>query len=163
MKTLRMLAMLALVGALSPACSGDDDDDSSPAATAGAAGAATDGAAGAEGAATQEPFELIGKYDDDFGGEQIITASDWNGDAIVAYDNDANVVYTQFADDAMFNAGKFAKTVYTEPEDGAFYFCMVEYSLATLEEALESQTSADASDPEQAGCGGFPWTKATPQ
>ncbi|HYP90167.1 MAG TPA: hypothetical protein VEQ59_18480, partial [Polyangiaceae bacterium] len=101
-------------------------------------------------------------YDDNFGGEQIITYSDWNGSAIVGYDNEQNVVYTQFPDDDMYNASKFAKTVYTQPKDGSFYFCMVEFSLDTLADAEASDTTADDSDPESSGCGGeFPWTKAT--
>jgi hypothetical protein len=97
-------------------------------------------------------------------GEQIITADDWNGAAIVGYDNDSNVVYTQLPDDDMFNPNKFTKTVYTEPEDGSFYFCQVEFSLDTLAEAKASDATADDSEPDEGGCGGmFPWTKATPK
>lgn len=133
MKTLRFAAMLALLAATS-ACSGDAEDT----------------------------LEIIGRYEDNFGGEQIITAQAWNGSAIVGYDNDKNVVYTQFPDDDLFNPSKFTKTVYTEPRAGSFYFCMVEYSLDTLAEARSSDADADASDPETSGCGGeFPWTKAT--
>ena len=138
MKTLRFGAMLALVAVTSLGCSGDPEGS------------------------TPRPLEIIGEYDDNFGGEQIITDADWNGSAIVGYDNDQNVVYTQNPADAMFNAEKFTKTVYTEPKSGSFYFCMVEFSLDTLAEAKASEKTADDSDL-AAGCGdsGFAWTLAT--
>lgn len=168
MKTLRFAAMLALVASTTFACSGDDDDSPKD-GSAGSAGTsangsagADDGSAGADGApSTSAPFELVGEYEDNFGGEQIITETDWNGSAIVGYDNDKNVVYTQFPEDDMYSPSKFAKTVYTEPNDGSFYFCMVEFSLDTLAEAEASEASADDSDPETKGCGDFSWTKAT--
>jgi hypothetical protein len=106
-------------------------------------------------------FELIGEYDDNFDGEQIITADKWNDAIIADYDNDQNVVYTQLPEDDEFNPNKFTKTVYTEPKDGSFYFCTVEFALDTLEEAKASDATADDSDLET-GCGGmFAWTKAT--
>jgi hypothetical protein len=163
MKTLRFGAMLALAAAMTFACSGDDEKPMDQ--VAGKGSDDSDGSAGAEGAPAEEALEIIGSYDDDFGAEQIITASSWNSSAIVGYDNELNVVYTQFPDDDMFNADKFAKTVYIEPKaDGAFYFCIVEFSLDTLAEAKASDATADDSDPETTGCGGsFPWTLATPK
>jgi len=170
MKTLRFGAILALVAATTCACSGDDDDSSKAAAagassTAGAPGAAgAAGADGAGGAPAAAPLEIIGVYDDDFGSVQTITADDWNGAAIVGYDNDQNVVYTKLPADDMFHPNKFTKTVYTEPKGDSFYFCEVEFSLDTLAEAEASTATADDSDPENHGCGGmFPWTKATKQ
>jgi hypothetical protein len=139
MKTLWIAAMSALIALTTSACSGDAEDVKETSA-----------------------LEIIGEYDDNFGGEQIITAGDWNGSAIAGYDNDKNVVYTQFPDDDQFNPNKFAKTVYTQPEGGSFYFCMVEFSLDTLADAEKSSAVADDSDPDNGGCGGeFPWTKAT--
>jgi hypothetical protein len=139
MKTLRIAAMWTMIALSISACSGDAEDTKETSA-----------------------LEIIGEYDDNFGGEQVITAGDWNGSAIAGYDNDANVVYTQFPDDDKYNPGKFAKTVYTQPEGGSFYFCMVEFSLDSLADAEKSSVSADDSDPENGGCGGeFPWTKAT--
>jgi len=166
MKMLRFGAILAMVALATVACSGDDDDSSQD-AVAGSAGSSSDtddGSAGAGGGTSvAESLEIVGEYDDNFGGEQIITDSDWNGSAIVGYDNELNVVYTQFPDDDMYNPSKFAKTVYTEPKDGSFYFCMVEFSLDTLDDAKASETTADDSDPETSGCAGFSWTKATPK
>jgi len=140
MKMLRTAAMLALIALTTSACSGDPEDEG----------------------ATTKALEIIGDYDDNFGGQQVITADAWNDSAIVGYDNDKNVVYTQFPEDDQYNPNKFAKTVYTEPKDGSFYFCMVEFSLDTLAEAEASKAEADDSDPDTGGCGGeFPWTKAT--
>jgi hypothetical protein len=133
-----MVAVLAL-GAT--ACGGDDDD------------AAKDNDA---------PLEIIGEYDDNFGGEQIITADEWNGAAIQDYDNDENVVYTQNSDEDDFNPSKFSKFVYTDVEDDSFYFCQVLFDAETLADAQESDATADDSDPGKTGCGGdFSWTQAT--
>jgi hypothetical protein len=134
---------------------------------AGEAGSASEagaaGEAGAGGAPNVEPFELIGEYDDNYGGHFVVTASSWGSSAIASYDNALNAVYTQFPADDPYNPSKFAKTVYTQPaNDESFYFCMVVYSAATLAEAQASDATADDSDPENGGCGGqFPWTKAT--
>jgi hypothetical protein len=164
MNTLRFGAILATVAAISFAvgCTVSDKDET------GAAGASSmsDAGAGAGGAPSEQPgdamLEIIGTYDDNFNGVQTITATAWNDSAIVGFDNETNVVYTQFPDDAEFNASKFAKTVYTDLKDGSFYFCMVEFSADTLEDAKASTMTADDSDPENGGCGGdFPWTKAT--
>ncbi len=141
MNKLRFGWMVALLGFMALGC-GDDSDDSDTEPTA---------------------LEIIGEYDDNFGGEQIITADDWNGAVIADYDNAKNVVYTQLPEDDMFNPSKFTKTVYTQPEDGAFYFCMLEFSLDTLEDAQASETTADDSDPAKDGCGEFAWTQATPK
>jgi hypothetical protein len=164
-KILRFGAVLAMVAATTLACSGDDDASNDAAAGAPSesnmAGAPADGAGGAPAMAT---LEIIGVYDDSFMSVQTITADDWNGAKIVGYDNDANIVYTQAPADDMFNPSKFGKTVYTEPKNGSFYFCMVEFALDTLADAKASKTTADASDPDNSGCGGdFPWTKATKQ
>ena len=139
MNTLRFGWTVAFCGLAALGCSSSDKDDKSTA-----------------------PLEIVGKYMDSFKMEQTITATKWNTDAIVGYDNDANVVYTKIADDAMFNPGKYTKTVYTEPKNGSFYFCEVEFSLDTLADAKASTATADDSDPDNGGCGGmFAWTKAT--
>jgi hypothetical protein len=107
-------------------------------------------------------LEIIGEYEDNFGGEQIITADAWNGSAIQDYDNQANVVYTQNSEDDMFNPDKFSKFVYTEIEGDSFYFCQVLFDADTLADAQASDATADDSDPAKTGCGGsFAWTLAT--
>ena len=107
-----------------------------------------------------DELEIIGEYTDQFDSDQIITADEWNGSAIKAFDNDENVVYTQFPEDDMFSPNLFAKTVYTEPESDSFYFCMVVFDAETLADAQASDASADESDLAE-GCGGFEWSLAT--
>lgn len=139
MKTMRFGWMVAVLALAASGCGGDDDD------------ADNDTTA----------LEIIGEYEDNFGGEQIITADAWNGSTIQDYDNDENVVYTQNSEED-FNPEKFSKFVYTDVEDDSFYFCQVVFDAETLEDAQESDATADDSDPASGGCGGdFEWTLAT--
>ena len=141
MKKMRFGWMVAVLALGATGCGGDDDD------------AEKDNTAA---------LEIIGEYDDNFGGEQIITADEWNGSAIQDYDNDENVVYTQNSEDDMFNPSKFSKYVYTDVEDDSFYFCQVLFDAETLADAQASDATADDSDPGETGCGGdFSWTQAT--
>jgi hypothetical protein len=126
----------------------------------GEAGASGEGGAGG---ASGPALELIGQYADNFLGTQRISATMWNDSRVVSYDNDQNVVYTQAPCDDLFNPRKFGKIVYTEPSNGSFYFCMLEYALDSLTAARASTKVADASNPDSGGCGGFSWTKATAQ
>jgi len=134
---IRHLGFAMALGLSALGCGGDDDKDSAA-------------------------LEIIGEYDDNFGGEQIITTDEWNGAAIQDYDNQANVVYTQNSENDMFNPDKFSKFVYTDIEDDSFYFCQVLFDADTLADAQASDATADDSDPAETGCGGtFAWTLAT--
>jgi hypothetical protein len=135
------VAMVLALGALG--CSGNDEP---------APGESSDG------------LEIVGDYVDGFDMEHSISEDTWGAMSIVEYDNDENVVYAQQPDDDMFNPSKFTKTVYTEPEGGDFYFCMVVFDAETLADAKESDAEADDSEPAESGCGGmFPWTLAIKQ
>jgi hypothetical protein len=182
-KTLDFVSILVLAAATTFACD-DDGDRRVPRGTAGSAGslagsagkmstAGTTSEAGAGGAggqaggggeagtgALQGPLEIIGSWDNNFGGEDIITATEWSSfgapSSIVEYENDANVVYTE-------SGGTFSKIVYTDVETDSFYYCTIEYGKATLDEAIASTKVADSSDPDASGCGSFSWTKNTRQ
>jgi hypothetical protein len=148
------------------AAGGDSAGGEPNVAGAGEAGSGGADGTGGDGSVAPAPLELIGAYDDYFGdtvvGSFEITQDAWGSSAVAAYDNAANVVYTQFPADDMYNPNKFAKTVYTDLANDSFYYCMVVFSAATLAEARASTATADASDPENGGCGGtFPWSKAT--
>ena len=111
-----------------------------------------------------EDIETIGTYESNFGATEVITATDWNGDAIADYDNSANWVVTQSPADAEFNPNLYNRLEWTEPaEDGSFYYCFVVFGQDTAEMARTSTLTADSSDPDTSGCGGFSWTKLTPQ
>lgn len=132
-------------------------------AEAGAGGAELAGGAGTGGAPSAEPLEIIGNWIDDFDSLQVIDNTSWNSATILEYDNDANVVYAQNSPDDEYNPSKFTKTVYTEPANDSFYFCLIVYNAATLADAKADTTVADDTDPESSGCGGFAWSKATRQ
>ena len=106
-------------------------------------------------------IEVVGEWDDNFGGMTTITATLWSADAIVEFDNAKNVALIQAAATDMYNPNKFARYVWTEPTDGGFYLCMEVFGKDTLAEAKADAATSDAADPDNAGCGGFSWTKMT--
>ena len=109
-------------------------------------------------------LEVLGTFDTSFGSEETVTAEAWGSAAIVAFDNDANFAITQNAEDAEFSPSAFNKLVWTEPAtDGSFYYCTVDFGLETQAAAEASEKTADDSDPDNSGCGGFSWTKLTPK
>jgi hypothetical protein len=106
-------------------------------------------------------IEVAGEWDDNFGGMTTITATQWSADAIVEFDNDKNIALIHVAATDMYNPNKFARYAWTEPTDGGFYLCMEVFGKDTLAEAKDDAATSDATDPENAGCGGFSWTKMT--
>ncbi len=113
--------------------------------------------------AASAPIEVQGVWESNFGTQERITQGAWDQAEIVSYDNDLNLAITQNPEDASFSPNKFNRIVWTEPESGSFYYCFVDFGLDTEEDALRSTNSADDSDPETDGCGGFSWTKLTPE
>lgn len=126
--------------------SGDGDDDQD-----GHEGHVNDGDSG-------DPIEIEGEWASEFGDESIDSES-WGMQMVIRYDNDDNVAITQNADDAEWSPGLFNRVVWTEPEDGAFFYCTVDFDLESAEDAEASTMTADDSDPDNSGCGGFNWTK----
>jgi hypothetical protein len=109
-------------------------------------------------------IEIAGTWESNFGVIESISSEGWGDAAIVAFDNGDNFAITQNADDAAFSPGLFNRNVWTEPANGSFYYCTVAFGLESEEAALESTATADASDPENSGCGGaFAWTKLSAQ
>lgn len=105
-------------------------------------------------------IELVGNWDDNYGGAQVITAAKWGTADIREFDNAANSAIVQNPADDAFNPSKFAKYVWTTPAaDRSFYYCTVDFALATLADARASTKTADAANPETGGCGGFAWTR----
>ena len=144
-------------GAAPVDCHEDAVEDANDVGGAGGA----DGAAGAGGAASvSASLEIIGTWKESFGGELLITSTHWNDGVIHAYDNDANVVYTQTPCSAMYSPGAYSKYVYTEPTGDSFYYCTVVYDAKTLAEAQASTKTADEGDLDT-GCNGFPWSEVT--
>jgi hypothetical protein len=152
----RIRILCVALSLMAPACGDDSSDDGTAGTGGGAAGMGGDG----DGASGE--IEVAGTYDSDFGAETI-DASMWNGSDVVDFDNDDNWAITQNADDADFDPGKFNKIVWTEPSDtGEFYYCTVDFGLDSADEARDTELTADDSDPDSGGCGGFSWTLLTP-
>lgn len=115
------------------------------------------GGAGGEGGGNAEGLEIVGKWSSNFGGNETIRQDRWTSfgtSAIVEYDNDANVVYTE-------SNCTFSKYVYTEISGGSFYYCTIAFGLPTLAAAKADTKVADSTTPDVSGCSGFSWTKLT--
>jgi hypothetical protein len=127
----------------------------------GAGGEFSGGGAGGEGGSQFAALEIIGKWSTPFSTE-IIRQDRWRSfgegfdgtAAIVEYDNDENVVYTE-------SNCEFSKLVYLDVSDGSFYYCTVAYGFPTLEAAKADTKVADPATPDVNGCGSFPWSKLT--
>jgi len=138
---------------------------------AGAAGTTFGGEGGAGGApevpdvVVPGPGALIGTWDTNFGGTDVITANTWNGANIVAYTSGVRAVYAHNPASDPYNPRKFSKYVYTEPVSDSFYYCWIVYNADTLAAAQADTAVPDASEPDVDGCGSFnsPWTKLTKQ
>ena len=115
------------------------------------------------GDSTQETFELEGDWSTNYGESYAITGEAWGAYSVLAYDNEANWAVTQYPEDDEWNPNRFAKQVWTEIDgEGFFHHCTVIFAAETYEEALDAENTADDSDLEGAGCGGFPWTHYGP-
>ena len=51
--------------------------------------------------------------------------------------------------------------VWTEIDGDSFFYCTVDFGLDSAEDAENTAMSADDTDPENDGCGGFSWTVLT--
>ncbi len=138
------------------------DTASGDTATADTASADTASADTASADTAAAVFELIGTWATPYGTDDVITQTMWNKAKIVEFDNAANLGFTQEPADDPYNPNKFNKVIWTEPKNNSFYYCIVDYGKDSLALAKASTLTADASDPDNKGCGGsFPWTKAT--
>ncbi len=109
------------------------------------------------------PIEIAGKYNDNFGGKSVISSRYWDTSWLYQFDNTKRFAIMQAAADATYNPSKFSKVVWTAPVSGSFYTCTVDYGLDSAALALATTLTADGSAPDKSGCGGFSWTKLTPQ
>ncbi|HEY6727338.1 MAG TPA: hypothetical protein VI197_25060 [Polyangiaceae bacterium] len=125
------------------------------------------------------PIELIGSYEDDFGGAHTITSSAWqsgsssfhllefsNGEGWAITQNDcANAyfpgLYSRFDWVAVEGGQGGAAGAGGAGADAATYYCQTGYNLDSAEAALELEP-ADSADLTE-GCNGFPWSKITAQ
>ena len=106
-----------------------------------------------------EPLGIKGSYETTFDESYDISSVAWGAQTIVEFDNSARWAITQNPADDEWNPSAFNRLVWTAPaDDGAFWVCTVDFGLDTAEAAAASTNEADATDPENSGCGGFGWT-----
>ena len=111
-------------------------------------------------------LEVAGTWTSPYGVETISDTA-WGSDAfsghVVKFDNATNVAVVQGPQKGPHEPGTYSKYVWTDIKDNVFYYCTVDYNLASLAAVAASTKVADASDPDHKGCGGFAWTKLTRQ
>jgi hypothetical protein len=99
-------------------------------------------------------------------GDEEISDEAWTSFAtlaIVEFSNEDNYAIWQNPDDAQYNPGMFGRNVWTEIDDGSFYYCTVAYMSETAAATEADAEPADTTDPENSGCGAMDasWTKLT--
>ncbi|MCH2107993.1 MAG: hypothetical protein MK135_01585 [Polyangiaceae bacterium] len=169
---------LSILAACAAGCS-DDTDESGGSGGSTADDVCSDeayvpalgGAGGAPAPSCEAPeapldtIELIGTYEDNFGGTFEITASTWSDSFGTVYNlslvnNEENYVLARNAE-TNFGGCTWLRISWVENEDGSIYTCTSPFD-ASSECAAEEADAPDSSDPETGGCSDFPWTKGTP-
>jgi len=130
-------------------------------------GAATGGAAtggSAMGGAMTNAIEVVGTWDSNFGGQEVITDTMWTSFTsftIISWDNDANTAVLLQADDGGDFANTYSAYAWTEIANNSFFYCTTAFGAASAEEAEMMAFVPDDSAPDMGGCNGFPWTQLT--
>ncbi|MBK8236792.1 MAG: hypothetical protein KBB21_27995 [Nannocystaceae bacterium] len=166
---------------LVPACTGDDASDTSTHGDGGSSdggssdggssdggssdGGSSDGGSSDGGSSDGgEALAIVGEWVDDFGGAHEITQTQWvqtfGADvftyAIDSFDNTAHTLVAHSDDDDTWS--RFDWTTLADE----LWYCQAAFGLDSAE-AAAAATPADPADPANAGCGGFSWSRLTPQ
>ncbi|MBM66596.1 MAG: hypothetical protein CMH55_10215 [Myxococcales bacterium] len=112
-------------------------------------------------ACASEHESLQGTWSTNFDTEETITEDAWGANTIDQWDASTNTVIVRTPDDAEWSPGTYSKIIYTDPVEESFYYCIAAFGKETAEAALNEEVSVDDSDPDNAGCGDFAWTKMT--
>lgn len=153
-------ALLLFTSACIINASDDDVADTSDGGTSSADESSSSG--GSTG--STDSLEIDGEWVDDFMGTHSITDTQWVQGfgmdvytyTIDHYDNDADVLIAQSADDMTW-----ARFDWTNAEDGTLYYCQTAFGAASAE-AAEATPRADDSDPAMGGCATFAWSVLNP-
>lgn len=137
--------------------------------------------------AMPEQMELNGTWSDGFSTHSILasrtisggTSGFWNSGGngtVLEFSNSTRTAYVKtgipgwctgqgaaYPNCPCFSAGEcYNRNVWTK-SGGDFYYCQIVYNKSTLDAAKADATTADPSNPSANGCGGFAWSKMTPQ
>jgi hypothetical protein len=114
-----------------------------------------------------EHIEIEGEWSGNFYGTHVIADESWSStydpyvtvSEIIEFSNDDN--------DAILLAedGTYGRNVWTEIDDGSFFYCSVSFQKASADEAISESQPHDDADPENGGCGDMdaPWSLLTRQ
>lgn len=131
---------------------------------------------------SQEFLEINGFWKDNFGGYHNIYASKsasygtkgyWEGltnRIIVEFDNSSRTLYVKginepsYADcngngtNGQSGVECYSRIVWTKHND-SYYYCEIVFNKGSLDAAKSDPATANATNPDSSGCGGFSWTK----
>ncbi len=118
------------------------------------------------GADDEDDIEIAGDWGDNYDTSHVVTNTTWSmGQSVLTiatFDNSTNTAVAQSPEDDQYSPNLFSKIVWTEIDNGVFYFCTVAFKKDTQEEAEAAEDTSDSSDPDNGGCGGgYAWTKMT--
>lgn len=108
----------------------------------------------------QGPLDIIGEYEDNWGGFQVITEDSWTaGDLsfeISQYNNELHTVIAQNSANNQYNPELWSKFQWTNDFHGNLFYCQVAFEAATEDDAI----AIEPADPQnlESGCGNFGWT-----
>ncbi|MFO0722533.1 MAG: hypothetical protein U1E65_02040 [Myxococcota bacterium] len=105
------------------------------------------------------PIEVQGVWSSSFGGMETVTSTSWNGVPIRKFANDKDYAVLQSPADDPYTPNLYSKIVWTELTNGKFWYCTVDFGKSSLLAAETTTKTADPSNPDQSGCGGFSWTR----
>jgi hypothetical protein len=116
-----------------------------------------------------EKLAIARKYADSYGTSYDITDERWTqvmqGDTsafvIAESSNENHYLIAQNDKNNKYFPGLWSRIDWTE-KDGSLYYCQTVYNADSKAVALEA-TPADPTDPDNAGCSQFSWTKLTPE
>lgn len=116
-------------------------------------------------------LEIAGSYTDDFGTHHEISADEWTMDfgtgfgtasfTVLQFSNGADYLVARNGSDNAFNPDQYSRFNWTRFE-AVLYFCQDPYAAESEAEAAATDR-VERSDPTAGGCGGFPWSRLTPQ
>ncbi|MGM0557990.1 MAG: hypothetical protein ACQEVA_16510 [Myxococcota bacterium] len=105
-----------------------------------------------------QSVEIEGTWVTNYGSAIQIDDQTWGGEVLVSFDNEQNYAITQ-GQNPESGATEYSKQVWTEPTDGTWWYCTVDFGLESIDAAENTEETADDADPAEGGCGDFPWTK----